>query len=109
MRAARVLAIAAMMALLMAGMFSTGANAADNAYNIDQCVNGGVSTPQIHEACAGVNWVNGNANGSKAHWSEGQSLVYRLKLTNVTAEPHKVVIQWDITKAGLHAIDYLTS
>src|SRR5205823_1973444 len=62
-----VLALMAAQASLTAG----SATAANQAANIDQCANGGVGPPLELKPCADANWVNGNVNGSKAHWKEG--------------------------------------
>ncbi|HYT70876.1 MAG TPA: hypothetical protein VEK78_05795, partial [Gemmatimonadales bacterium] len=80
--------------------------------NLDQCANGGVGSAPV--ACTtggpGGAWVNGNLNASKAHYLEGQSVPYRLRMDNVaTAGSHTVTIEWDVTKGGKHALDYLTS
>lgn len=77
--------------------------------NLDQCANGGVGDPV--EPCSGANWVNGNVNNSKAHWTEGQSVAYRQILTGFTVGTtgNTVTIGYDTTKGGKHAIDYLTS
>ena len=81
--------------------------AKDASADIDQCANG---TFALHESCAGVNWVNGNLNGSKAHWFEGDSVSYRLKFSDlVPLQSYTVTIQWDTTKSDKHALDYLTS
>src|SRR5687767_11412945 len=82
--------------------------AANPAADLDQCANGGVGAPD--EQCAGSNWVNGNLGGSKAHYLEGQSVPYRLKFTDLaTSGSHNVIIEWDTTKGGKHALDYLTT
>lgn len=77
--------------------------------NLDQCANGGVGDPV--DPCSGAGWVNGNANQSKAHWREGESVAYRQILTGFTpgSTGHTVTLGYDTTKAGKHALDYLTS
>jgi len=78
------------------------------AANLDQCANGGVGDPV--EPCSGANWVNGNVNNSKAHWTEGESVAYRQVLTGFTVGlSYSVTIGYDTTKGGKHALDYLTS
>ncbi|HEX2923183.1 MAG TPA: hypothetical protein VHS28_04045, partial [Chloroflexota bacterium] len=59
----------------------------------------------------GGSWVNGNLGDSKATYYEGDSVPYRLKLTGLTtgATSHTVTIEWDATKGGKHAFDYLTT
>lgn len=85
------------------------ASAIAAAGNLDQCANGGVGDPV--EPCAGSNWVNGNVNDSKAHWTEGQSVAYRQILSGFVpgSTGHTVTLGYDTTKGGKHALDYLTS
>src|SRR5215204_284357 len=76
--------------------------------NLDQCANGGVGDPV--QPCSGANWVNGNVNQAKAHWTEGQSVAYRQVLAGFTVgSSYSVTIGYDTTKGGKHALDYLTS
>lgn len=65
--------------------------------NIDQCTNGAVGPPIVKEQCAGSslaavlngapnaagykNWVNGDSNGGKSHWREGDFIAYRATVT----------------------------
>ena len=81
---------------------------APSSANLNQCGNGQVSSP---EQCTGANWVNGNVNSSKAHYLEDDSVPYRLLLDNIStgSAVHTVTIEWDTTKGGKHALDYLTS
>src|SRR5262245_52645439 len=84
-----------------------GAQAGGNAAaDLDQCRNGPMSDPV---ACTGTAWVNGNANGTHAHYLEGDSIVYRLRFEGIAPASHTVTIEWDTTENGKHAIDYLTS
>jgi hypothetical protein len=54
-------------------------------------------------------WVNGNAGASNAHYQEGQSIPYRLRLDNLaTTGSHTVVIEWDTRHSSVNAIDYIT-
>ncbi|MFZ0061217.1 MAG: hypothetical protein WAL47_04200, partial [Pyrinomonadaceae bacterium] len=53
-------------------------------------------------------WVNGNAGASNAHYFEGQSIPYRLRLTNIALTTHVVEIEWDIKHSNANAIDYIT-
>jgi len=77
--------------------------------NLDQCANGGVGNPPV--PCTGSAWQNGNLNQNQAHYFEGDSVPYRLRLTNLAPDGtvHTVTIQWDTLKSGKHAIDYLTT
>ncbi len=75
--------------------------------NLDQCRNGSIDDPKD---CSADNWVNGNLNGSQAHYLEGDSVPYRIVFSGLdTAIEHNVTIQWDTTEGGKHAIDYLTT
>lgn len=78
-----------------------------SAADLCQCRNGPADAP---EPCTGTNWVNGNLNGSQAHYLEGESVPYRLAMTGLAVGPaHTVTIEYDTSESGKHAIDYLTS
>lgn len=72
--------------------------------NLDQVRNGSAASP-----LSPVDWVNGNAGASNSHYKEGQSILYRLVLTNMPLGPSSVKIEWDIKHSGKNAIDYITS
>jgi hypothetical protein len=75
--------------------------------DIDQCGNGPFSNPM---PCTGANWQNGNVGQSQGHYYEGDSIPYRIKFDNLgIGSTNTVTIEWDTTKAGKHAIDYITS
>jgi hypothetical protein len=86
--------------------------AAPPAGDLDQCANGGVSKPDlqcIDPAGSANQWQNGNLNGQQAHYNEGQSVPYRLRLSNlIVGDSNTVTIEWDTTQQGKHALDYLT-
>ena len=83
-------------------------NIPNPAGDLDQCANGGVGDPPIQ--CTGSAWQNGNLNGNQAHYREDDSVPYRIRLSNIaTSGTHTLVIEWDTTQSGKHAIDYLTS
>ncbi len=92
------------------GMLSIGSPAGAaviGAYNLDQCANGGGNSTAT--TCVG-GWVNGNLNGTKAHFAEGDSVPYRAKLSGLTAlGQYKLTIEWDVTQGTAHALDYLTT
>ncbi len=54
-------------------------------------------------------WVNGNLGASKAQYFEGDSIPYRLGFGSLSLASHTVTIEWDTTKSGKHALDYLTT
>ena len=80
--------------------------------NLDQCANGKTPSPST-DGCngtTGTDWVNGNVNEAKSVYYEGDSIAYRMLFDNLSlTSPHTIIIKWDTTKGGLHAIDYLTT
>jgi hypothetical protein len=72
--------------------------------NLDQVRNG--SATNITDPVA---WVNGNAGAQTAHYHEGQSIPYRLVLTNMPLGASSATIEWDIRHSSTEAIDYITS
>ena len=87
--------------------FVPPAGAANPAYDIDQCANGAIGSTDL--VCTGDNWQNGNLNRNNSHYVEGQSVPYRLKLSNIDFGTHVVRIAWDVTHQDKHAFDYLTT
>jgi hypothetical protein len=77
------------------------------AADLDQCANGPFSGPFV--PCSGSAWQNGNVGQSQGHYYEGDAIPYRIVFTNLTLGTHTVTIQYDTTKGGKHAIDYLTT
>ncbi|KXK09399.1 MAG: hypothetical protein UZ22_OP11002001081 [Microgenomates bacterium OLB23] len=60
------------------------------------------------EQCTGSAWQNGNLGQSQAHYQEGDTVPYRAIIANAQlGEEYTVTIEWDTTKDGKHAIDYL--
>ena len=116
------------MAMGLSPMRASGASSGESA-SLDQCANGQVSplTPQpcvgsnasgVSVAISGINsgaaalyknWVNGNVNGSKAHWREGEFIAYRAIVSGLPAGSHTLVFTYDTVHGGLHATDYLGS
>ena len=105
---ARLRLLIALTVFTLATVIPTSAAGGSNpAANLDQCRNGAFGA---EVACAGGAWVNGNAGASNAHYVEGDSITYRMRLTGLsTSGSHTLVIEWDITKSSKHAIDYLTT
>jgi hypothetical protein len=90
------------------GMFTDANQSAD----LDQCANDPFPSPSSNGCNASANpspWVNGNLGESKAVYFEGDSIAYRMRFGDLTAGAHTVTIEWDTTKSGKHAIDYLTT
>src|SRR5947207_7768843 len=98
---------AAATALTVAFAARNVAAAGNPSANIDQCANGLVYATV---PCTGSAWQNGNTNANNSHWFEGDSIAYRMTFSSMSVGPtHRVTIQWDTTKSGAHALDYLTS
>ena len=79
---------------------------------LDQCANGSISSPDTTPCQTGTEWVNGNLGSSKAHYSEGDSVPYRFTFGNLATGGsvfHTVTLEWDTTKSGKHALDYITT
>jgi hypothetical protein len=79
---------------------------------LDQCANGSISSPDNTPCQSGPEWVNGNLGASKAHYNEGDSVPYRFSFANLATgatAPHSVTLEWDTTKGGKHALDYITT
>jgi hypothetical protein len=73
--------------------------------NLDQSHNGGVAAAPISP----VEWVNGNANEQHSHYVEGESIPYRLVMTDLPpGSAIVVVLGYDTLHSSRHAIDYLT-
>jgi hypothetical protein len=87
-------------------MFAAPSTTSKASANLDQCRNGASTAPV---KCSGTAWVNGNAGASNAHYVEGDSISYRMVMTGLSLGTHTLVIQWDTTKGGTHALDYITS
>ncbi|MBI2689358.1 MAG: hypothetical protein HYX27_23885 [Acidobacteria bacterium] len=55
-------------------------------------------------------WINGNLNPNNSGYHEGDATVQRAFLTDVTGgtDVHTITFQYDTTKNGSHAYDFLT-
>jgi hypothetical protein len=91
--------------LLVSGWSMLAAPPSSPAINLDQASNGGIGKTPITP----VGWENGNQNGQKAHYNEGESIPYRARVTGLTAgQTYRATFGYDITHSGKHAIDYVT-
>ena len=117
-RAAGGLSVAALLgvlALVVLPFGATGAGGEPNpAANLDQCENGkvGAIEPCLNGTLSGTkysNWVNGNVNGSKAHWKEGQFLPYRTTLSGLSSGTYTLVFDYQTVHSKKHALDYIGS
>ena len=78
--------------------------------SLAQCANDSFPSPNTDGCSASANdWVNGNVGASKAFYTEGDSLPYRLVMDNLSLASHTVIVEWDTTKSGKHALDYITT
>jgi hypothetical protein len=105
--------VVGVLATLVGSLALTGvvAVAAGNpSANLDQCANDPLPSSHLNGcATTGSQWVNGNLGSSKSVYFEGDSIPYRLTFGSLVpgATVHTVTIEWDTTKAGKHAIDYI--
>jgi hypothetical protein len=100
---------------------TTFTDAVNPSADTSQCNNGGVGPPTVLDECRGgqppeggtflgdKNYVAGNANGSKAHWKEGEFVAYRSVIQHIASGPHNYTIHWDTVSSGKHALDYIGS
>lgn len=88
--------------VLMTGLAYAAATAVD-----DECQNGSFASPNTCTASA--DWASGNAVASKAHYREGDTIPYRIAFSGLTiGGTYTMHIQYDTSKGGKHAIDYIT-
>ena len=83
----------------------TGASVSLRAASADlwQARNGTPTSPK-----SPVQWAKGNAGPSNSHYVEGNSIPYRVVMSDLTNGPHRLIIEWDTIHKGKHAIDYIT-
>jgi hypothetical protein len=74
--------------------------------NLDQCANGPLDAPvPCTTGGPGGAWQNGNLNQNQAHYFEGDSVPYRARFIGLdTAVTHTMIIEWDTTENGRHAL-----
>lgn len=76
------------------------------AIKLEQCANGGPTCDTANPS----RWITGNLGTNNSDYGEGSTVPYRAILGNLSAgQTYKVEIEWDTTKSGKHAIDYLTT
>lgn len=63
------------------------------------------------QPCSGGAWIPGVLDENTSDYAEGDSVPYRVILSNFTAGStgHTITLEWETTKGGAHGIDYLTS
>ncbi len=77
---------------------------------LDECGSGDPCPGSTCTYASGkLQWVNGNAGAETAHYAEGMSIAYRVRMTEVpTGKPITITLGYDIKHSDHHAIDYLT-
>lgn len=74
--------------------------------SLEQCSNLSTTCDTAHSS----NWQTGNLGTSNSDYAEGDSVPYRSIASNLTVgKTYKLMIEWDATQSGKHAIDYPTS
>jgi len=74
--------------------------------SLEQCANLSTTCDTTHSS----NWQTGNLGTSNSDYAEGDSVPYRSIASNLTVgKTYKLMIEWDATQSGKHAIDYPTS
>lgn len=97
------LAVASLMAVVGS---RTPAEGASEKVHLEQCANLGTTCDSSHSS----QWQNGNLGTSQAKYFEGDSVPYRSVIDRLTpGQTYAVSIEWDSTKNGKHAHDYLTT
>ena len=80
--------------------------------DLDQCANGPSDTPVPCTNPPGPDnaWQNGNLNANQAHYVEGHSVPYRLRMTDLPTDGTVITLTlgYDIKHSDKHAIDFLT-
>jgi hypothetical protein len=74
--------------------------------DIDQGQNGSATS-----RTSPVSWINGNLGPSGAHFAEGYSIPYRMKIASLVGNSstvHHLIIEWDTKDQNGHALDYIT-
>ncbi len=109
-RTRKFLSIIAVLALNAGIIVPATVMAANPSATLDQCANGSdLATRTSGCNTAAADWVNGNLGASKSAYQEGDSIPYRMTFGNLPLSSHTVTIEWDTTKSGTHALDYLTT
>jgi hypothetical protein len=62
----------------------------------EQGQNGGVGRPAISP----INWETGNSHDGNSHYTEGQSVPYRVSISNLAPGPHTLIVEWDYEKTA---------
>ncbi len=80
--------------------------AAKASVGLDQCA----TLPNACSSSNSAQWQNGNLGQSNSSYFEGDSVPYRATFSGLTiGKTYSLLLEWDTTKSGKHAIDTLTS
>ena len=80
--------------------------AAKASVGLDQCA----TLPNACSSSNSAQWQNGNLGQSNSSYFEGDSVPYRATFSGLTiGETYSLLLDWDTTQSGKHAIDTLTS
>jgi hypothetical protein len=80
--------------------------AAKASVGLDQCA----TLPNACSSSNSAQWQNGNLGQSNSSYFEGDSVPYRATFSRLTiGETYSLLLEWDTTQSGKHAIDTLTS
>lgn len=86
-------------------MLSSQAISQSPSADLDQGENGSASSPKT------IFWQNGNLGPSGAHFAEGYSIPYRMRISGLVGNAttiHTLIIEWDTKDQNGHALDYIT-
>ena len=73
--------------------------------DFEQGQNGGVGLPRKSP----IDFARGNSNATKSHYSEGNSVPYRIEIDDLLPNTrYRVLISFDVKKSGKYALDYIT-
>ena len=90
--------------LLMAA-FLISSLSFSQACDFEQGQNGGVGLPRKSP----IDFARGNSNATKSHYSEGNSVPYRIEIDDLLPTTrYRVLISFDVKKSGKYALDYIT-
>ena len=80
--------------------------AAKASVGLDQCA----TLPNACSSSNSAQWQNGNLGQSNSSYFEGDSVPYRATFSGLTiGKTYSLLLEWDTTQSGKHAIDTLTS
>ena len=73
--------------------------------DFEQGQNGGVGLPRKSP----IDFARGNSNATKSHFSEGNSVPYRIEIDDLLPNTrYRILISFDVKKSGKYALDYIT-